>query len=166
MSSEPLRVIVDADASPRSVLNLLRTLQDEFGYRLTTVASFNHNIESHDHVMVGDGPDEADLAIMARLSRGSIVVTMDWGLAALVLAAGGKALSPSGYEYRSDTIDFLLAERHIKAKARRAGLRTRGPKRRAKADDIRFEKAFRALLDDAGYLSKDVLFNGEGDASV
>ena len=144
------RALVDADACPRSVLGILRRLQREYGYRLTTVASFNHNIQGADHVMVGDGADEADLAILNRTRKGDIVVTQDWGLAALVLGRGGQALSPWGHEYQSDRIDFMLDERYQKAKVRRAGLRTKGPAKRTPEDDLRFERNFRRLLDESG----------------
>lgn len=140
------RVLVDADACPRSVLTILRCLQSEYGFRLTTVASFNHDIAGEDHVMVGDGPDEADLALLNRTRKGDIVITQDWGLAALVLARGGLALSPWGHEYKSDRIDFMLDERYKKAKVRRAGLQTRGPAKRTAEDDLRFERTLRRLL--------------------
>lgn len=166
MSAESLRVIVDADACPRGVMSLLRALQGEYGYRLITVASFNHNIEGADHVMVGDGPDEADLAVASRVRKGSLVVTQDWGLAALVLARDGRALSPNGYEYTPERIDFLLDERHTKAKLRRAGRRTRGPKKRTPEDDLRFERLFRALLAEAVSEPTPTSVDGESDASI
>lgn len=139
-------VVVDADACPRGAMAVLRRLKGEYGFRLVTVASFNHNIEGTDHIMVGNGPDEADLAIVNRMSKGDLVVTQDWGLAALVLAKGGFPVSPKGHIYTGDNIDFMLDERHIKAKARRAGKRTRGPSARTEEDDVRFEEAMRQLL--------------------
>lgn len=144
---EPARqVIVDADACPRGALRILQRLQPECGYRLITVASFHHRIEGTEHVTVGDAPDEADLAVANRVRPGDIVVTQDWGLAALALAKGARCLSPNGFIYTSDRIDFLLDERHIKAKHRRAGGRTRGPQARTPEDDEAFEQALRRLL--------------------
>lgn len=146
--TEPLpKVVVDADACPKGALLIMRRLQREYGFRLITVASFNHNIEGTEHITVGDGPDEADLAIVNQAAKGDIVVTQDWGLAALVLAKGGRALSPKGHEYTPTRIEFLLDERHIKAKIRRSGGRTRGPSARTTEDDERFEAAFRRLLE-------------------
>lgn len=142
------QVIVDADACPRSALRILQRLQRDYGFRLITVASFHHQIEGTEHVMVGDAPDEADLAVANRVRRGDIVVTQDWGLAALVLAKGAACLSPNGFTYSPDRIDFLLDERHVKAKHRRAGGRTRGPQARTAKDDEQFEKALRRLLDE------------------
>lgn len=143
-------VLVDADACPRTVLDILRRLREEYGYRLVTVASFNHDIDGADHIMVGDGPDEADLALLNRTRRGDIVVTQDWGLAALVLSRGAFALSPRDHEYKGERIEFLLDERYKKAKARLAGLRTRGPARRTAEDDVRFERTLRRLFEQEG----------------
>jgi len=150
--SPPARVIVDADALPRGAMDVLRRLRREYGYRLVTVASFHHDMGRHgedgvEHVTVGDGPDEADLAAINRTRPGDIVVTQDWGLAALVLGKGARCLSPTGHEYTEQRIDFQLEERHIKAKHRRAGGRTKGPRARTAADDERFERALRKLLE-------------------
>lgn len=143
------RVIVDADACPRACLAVLTRLKARFGYRLITVASFHHQIQSDDHIVVGDAPDEADLKVAGLVRQGDIVVTQDFGLAALVLAKGGKALSPKGMIYDPQTIDFLLDERSLKAKLQRAGKRSKGPKARTQEDDRRFESSLIGLLTDS-----------------
>lgn len=99
--------------------------------------------------MVGKGADAADLAVMNNTSTGDIVVTQDWGLAALVLGKGAFALSPSGRIYSEQNMDFLLEERFLKAKHRRAGGRTKGPAARTNQDDYRFEQSFLKVLDQA-----------------
>ena len=105
------RVIVDADACPRGAMGVLRRLQSEFRYRLLTVASFRHQLGGDDHITVGDAPDEADLKIAGLVRKGDIVVTQDFGLAALALAKGGAAISPKGMIYHRGNLDFLLNER-------------------------------------------------------
>lgn len=141
------QVLVDADACPRAALAVLRSLQSEYGYRLVTVASFNHVLTGPDHVVVGNGPDEADLALANRTRPGDIVVTQDWGLAALALAKGARALSPKGLVYSPGNIDFLLDERSTKAKVRRRGGRTKGPAARTAEDDEHFTAVMRLILD-------------------
>lgn len=140
------QVFVDADACPRPCLKILKRYQKEMGYMLITVASFNHNLDNEHHIIVGNEKDAADLAIVNRLSPGDLVVTQDWGLAALVLGKRAHALSPIGKVYSIDTMDFLLEERSMKAKFRKAGGRTRGPAARTNEDDQRFEKALLRLL--------------------
>ncbi|HHT25938.1 MAG TPA: DUF188 domain-containing protein [Firmicutes bacterium] len=141
------QVIIDADACPKNVRRIIDRLQPEYGYELITVASFNHEIQGENHITLDDARDEADLVIANRAKAGDIVVTQDFGLAALVLAKDVKALSPKGMVYSSSNIDFLLEERYIKAAYRRRGRHTRGPAARTAEDDAKFETAFRRLLD-------------------
>lgn len=140
---------MDADACPRVCLQVMQKHRERLGFRLLTIASIDHQIDNPDHITVGKGRDAADLAVINNAVRGDIVVTQDWGLAALVLGKGAFALSPSGRIYSQQNMDFLLDERFWKAKHRRAGGRTKGPPARAAADDSRFERSFLSLLEQA-----------------
>jgi len=141
-----VRVIIDADACPRDVLEICQRLGRAAGVSVWTVASFHHLIPSDRHIVVGDAPDEADLAIVNATRAGDVVVTRDQGLAALVLGRKGHALSPEGRVYRPENVTFLLEERAIKARFRRGGGRTKGPRKRTAADNQRFEAALSRLL--------------------
>lgn len=141
-----MKIIVDADACPKGVLKTCQEMADQNNYQLWTVASFNHNINSHQHITVGNTSQEADIKIINICARGDIVVTQDWGLAAVVLGKGATALSPGGKIYREESIDFLLEEREVKAKLRRAGGKTKGPKKRTLEDDERFVRSLRLLI--------------------
>ncbi|AEF93740.1 UPF0178 protein yaiI [Desulfotomaculum nigrificans CO-1-SRB] len=141
-----LKIIVDADACPKSVLTICRELSAEFHRELWTVASFNHNIDSPHHITVGNSSQEADIRVANLTRPGDVVVTQDWGLAAIILAKGAGAISPWGRIFQPETIDFLLEEREIKAKQRRAGGRTKGPRKRSPEDDLRFAQQLRKLL--------------------
>ncbi|NLM39815.1 MAG: DUF188 domain-containing protein [Firmicutes bacterium] len=143
------KIIVDADACPRSCLGILKKHRASWGYHLLTISSVDHQIESCHHIMVEKGKDSTDLAVINSTNRGDIVVTQDWGLAALVLGKGAYAISPAGRVFNEATIVFLLEERSLKAKFRRAGGRTRGPSARTAKDDRRFEANFLALLAEA-----------------
>ena len=137
-----LRIIVDADACPKSVLQHTVETGAKYGIPVITVASFNHNIISSQHITVESGSQEADLKIINITTPGDIIITQDWGLAALVMSKNASAISPAGIEYDPERMTFMLEEREIKAKFRRNGGRTKGPKKRAAEDDIRF---FRTL---------------------
>jgi len=148
-----LRILVDADACPKSVLQACLAAGRRNRIEVWTVASFNHNINSDHHIVVGNDSQEADIKLANLARAGDVVVTQDWGLAAVVLGKGARCLSPTGREYRPERIDFLLEEREIKARSRRAGVRTRGPKKRTKDDDRRFEKSLARII--AELRSKD-----------
>ena len=141
-----MKIIVDADACPRAVLQICSKLGKKHQVPVWTVASFNHNIDSNHHLVVGSDAQEADIKIMNLTGKGDIVVTQDWGLAAMLLGKKARCLNPSGKEYSSEKMDFLLEERELKAKYRRGGGRTKGPKKRKTADDSRFENALEEIL--------------------
>ncbi|MFZ5818221.1 MAG: YaiI/YqxD family protein [Bacillota bacterium] len=139
-----MRVLVDADACP--VLPLIRQVCAEAGVEVITVSSFRHEIAGANHIMVGPEPQAADMAIINRTRRGDLVVTQDWGLAALVLGKGAQALSPWGHRFREEEMEGRLAQRALHARLRRGGVRLPGPRRRTAADDEAFERSLRALL--------------------
>lgn len=141
-----MKLIIDADAVPKNVLNICRRAAAEFSIELVTVASFNHRIESDGHVVVGNASQETDIKLINLTERGDIVVTQDWGLAALALGKGAIPLSPLGRVFKDENIDFLLECREMKAKFRRGGGRTRGPQKRTTEDDDNFEKSLYQLL--------------------
>ena len=141
-----LRIIVDADACPKSVLAHTVKTGAKYGIPVITVASFNHNIISSQHITVESGSQEADLKIINITEPDDMIITQDWGLAALVLAKKASALSPAGIEYESARMTFMLEEREMKAKFRRNGGRTKGPKKRAAEDDIRFLRALEKMV--------------------
>ncbi|RYD03750.1 hypothetical protein N752_18555 [Desulforamulus aquiferis] len=74
------KVIVDADACPKSVLASAQKICHQVGLELWTVASFNHNISSANHITVGNASQEADIQVMNLTKRGDIVITQDWVL--------------------------------------------------------------------------------------
>ncbi|MGI6091810.1 MAG: DUF188 domain-containing protein [Veillonellaceae bacterium] len=146
-----MKLIVDADACPKAALAICRRIGREQDVPVWTVASFNHNIVSDNHIVVGDASQEADLRIINLTEAGDIVITQDWGLAAMVLGKQAKCLSPDGRVYHPDKIEFLLEEREVKAKLRRGGGRTKGPKKRTIANDQAFEISLKRILSKALY---------------
>ena len=141
-----MKIIVDADACPREVLQICIRVAGDFTLPVWTVASFNHNIVSDNHVVVGNASQEADIRVMNLAQAGDVAVTQDWGLAAMLLGKGVKCLSPHGREFSATTIEFLLEEREEKAKFRRGGGRTKGPKKRIPENDRQFEACLRKIL--------------------
>jgi len=100
-------------------------------------------------ITVDKQADSVDFALMGLLVRNDVVVTQDYGLAAMVLGKGARAINQNGFAYTNENIDRLLMERHIGAKVRRGGGRTKGPAKRSHEDNERFEIAFSQLLAEA-----------------
>lgn len=103
--------------------------------------------DDYAEVRVCDRVDQSvDLAIANAMTAADLVVTQDYGLAALALGRGARALGPTGRPYTNENIDALLDLRHAAGKARRAGRHTRGPAKRNREDDARLAAALEELL--------------------
>jgi uncharacterized protein YaiI (UPF0178 family) len=98
--------------------------------------------------VIGAGADAVDIALINLCQRGDIVVTQDYGVAALALGKGAKALHQSGRWYTDENIDGLLMERHMAKVARRKSKNhLKGPAKHTEEDDRRFEESFRRLIE-------------------
>lgn len=146
MSEQLMKIIIDADACPKTVLSACIAIGEQRNIEVATVANFNHMVQSPHHIIVGDSSQEADMMIANMAKAGDVVVTQDWGLAALIVGKGAFCLSPSGREYRQETMDFLLEERAVKAKLRRSGKQTKGPKKRAAEEDMYFIRQLERII--------------------
>lgn len=143
-----MKILVDADACPKTVLQICKQMGQKYNVPVWTVASFNHNILSDHHIVVGGASQEADIKLINVTEAGDIVITQDWGLASMVLGRRAYCFSPTGKEYRQDSIEFLLEEREQKAKFRRSGGRTKGPSKRTQKDDQHFAAAIERILEE------------------
>jgi uncharacterized protein YaiI (UPF0178 family) len=100
--------------------------------------------------VIGAGADAVDIALINLCRRGDVVITQDYGVAALALGKGARAIHQSGRWYTDENIDGLLMERHLAKKARRSGKHhLKGPAKRTEEDDRRFAESFERLLDEA-----------------
>ena len=141
-----MQILVDADACP--VKQIIVRLAKKYNIPVTMLIDTSH--ELHDGysriITVDKQADSVDYALMGLLTREDIVVTQDYGLAAMVIGKGAKAINQNGLIFTDANIDRLLMERHIGQKIRRSGGRTKGPAKRTKEDDVRFEAAFEQML--------------------
>lgn len=69
--------------------------------------------------VIGAGADAVDFALVNLCRRNDIVVTQDYGVAAMALEKGAYAIHQSGKWYTDENIDQMLMERHLGKKARR-----------------------------------------------
>ena len=141
-----MRVLVDADACP--VKGIIIEVCKKYDVPVTMISDTSHEInDGYSTVVIVDKEsDSADYALMKLLSKDDIVVTQDYGLAAMVLGKGAVCLNQNGLIYSDDNIDRLLMERHIGQKVRRGGGRTKGPSKRTKENDERFAAVFEKLV--------------------
>lgn len=141
-----MRILVDADACP--VKQIIVRIAKEHSIPVTMVVDTSHIIDDgySEVVTVDKARDSVDIALANRVFREDIVVTQDYGVAAMALAKGALALNQNGLVYSDENIDRLLFERHISQKVRRGGGRTGGPRKRSREDDSNFEAAFASII--------------------
>lgn len=124
-----MKIIIDADACP--VQDVVIEESAKRGKDVILVKSYAHysNVEQEAEVIYVDpGNDSADYKIVQLAVPGDIIITQDYGLAALALEKNCKVLHHTGFLYSKDRIDAMLFERHQSAKRRRSKQRVRGPK--------------------------------------
>ncbi|MBS4007348.1 MAG: YaiI/YqxD family protein [Clostridium sp.] len=141
-----MQILVDADACP--VKQIIVRLAKQRNIPVTMLIDASHELnDGYSRIITVDKhADSVDYALMGLLTREDIVVTQDFGLAAMVIGKGAKAVSQNGLIFTDANMDKLLLERHIGQKIRRGGGRAKGPSKRTKDDDARFEAAFEWLL--------------------
>ena len=146
--------IFDADACP--VIDIVEDIATKYNIPVTLLCDTNHVLTSDysEVIVVGAGADAVDYKLISICHRGDIVVTQDYGVAAMALGKGAYAIHQSGKWYTDENIDQMLMERHLNKKARRASSRNhiKGPRKRTEEDDQRFAESFEKLLRKANNL--------------
>ena len=149
-----MKIFVDADACP--VVDIVEDIATKYNIPVTLLCDTNHVLTSDysEVIVVGAGADAVDYKLISICHRGDIVVTQDYGVAAMALGKGAYAIHQSGKWYTDENIDQMLMERHLNKKARRASSRNhiKGPRKRTEEDDWRFAESFEKLLRKANNL--------------
>lgn len=102
--------------------------------------------ESVETVVVPKGADSADFCLVNMARPGDLVITQDYGLAAMCLAKSAVPVNQNGMLYTEGNIDSLLSFRHISKKIRAAGGRLKGPPKRTTAQNEAFSSALEELI--------------------
>ncbi|MHB8127573.1 MAG: YaiI/YqxD family protein [Mobilitalea sp.] len=138
-----MKILVDADACP--VKEIIEKIAANLQIPVIMLIDTSHILTSKysEIISVSKAPDAVDFALINRTLKGDIVVTQDYGVAAMALGRGAFAIHPGGKVYTDYNIDVMLMERDIAKNCRRAGERISGhAKKRTSADNNRFTDAF------------------------
>lgn len=144
-----MKILVDADACPCN--QIIEKVAREYKLPLLFLVDSSHILSSEygEVLIIGQGADAVDFALVNRLQKGDIAVTQDYGVAAMALGKKCYAIHPSGKIYDDSNMDQMLFERHLSKVQRKSNKRFhgKGPRKRTKEDDERFEQAFRKLIE-------------------
>ena len=141
-----MKILVDADACP--VKDIIVKIAKELNLEVKMFIDTSHVLNDgySEVITVDKARDSVDFAIIGQLVSGDAVITQDYGLAAMALPKASIVMNQNGLVFNKNNIDKLLFERHLSSEIRRSGGRTKGPKKRAKEDNEKFEAVFRKLL--------------------
>ncbi|MBS7008670.1 YaiI/YqxD family protein [Anaerostipes sp.] len=144
-----MRILVDADACPVVEIVEREAKRKDAGVILFCDTSHILRTEYSEVKVIEAGKDAVDFALVNQCKKGDIVVTQDYGVAAMILGKGAYGIHQSGRWYTENNMDQLLLERHMAKKARtgKGKRHLRGPSKRTKEDNERFAQSLKKLLE-------------------
>lgn len=143
-----MHILIDGDGCP--IVNI--TLQIAEKYAIPVFLFFDTAHVSKEErpgvtvITVAKGTNSVDMALLEKATKDDIIITQDYGLAALVLAKGAVCLRQDGFCYTNENIDDLLNSRYLHEKIRAAGGRTKGPKKRNAQQDAAFQQHLENII--------------------
>ncbi len=142
-----MKILIDADGCP--VINSTIRVAKRYNIDVILVCDTSHifNIDNIEVIVVSKGADSVDFILVNKICVGDIVITQDYGLAAMCLAKKAIPLNQNGFVYNDENIDGMLFSRHISKTSRNRG-RHHGShiKKRTKTDDIKFETCLDKII--------------------
>lgn len=127
-----MKIFIDGDGCP--VKRETTAVAEKFKIPVTLVTTHDHYSEKNDNksietIYIEKGTDAVDFAIVKLAQSGDIVITQDYGLAALLVNKNIRVLHQTGYEINHINIDRLLEQRHFNQQIRKSGGKCKGPKK-------------------------------------
>ncbi len=141
-----MKILIDADGCP--VVDRTVRIAKVHHIDCLILCDTSHYFEKDGAVTLvfSKGTDSVDFALVNRAAQGDIVITQDYGLAAMCLCKRAVVINQDGMEYTADNMDALLLTRHTARKIRNAGGKLKGPPKRTVEQDKKFEAELSRLL--------------------
>ena len=141
-----MKIIVDGDGCPG--MSYIERVAKEEAVELIVYSTVDHNIQLDYGIVkrVDAGFQSVDMYVMNEAKKNDVIISQDFGVAAMVLGKKAFAISPKGMVYTDENIERLLFERHLSQKARKAGLRGKNTSKRTKDDDLKFYETIKRVV--------------------
>ena len=142
-----MKILIDADGCP--VVDITVKIAKSYDLEVIIVKNFSHELwdDYATIVTVDQSPDSADFYIVNHAAKDDIVITQDYGLAAMALAKDALCINQNGLIISSENIDQMLARRHINTEIRSKHNKYTKFKKREPEQDAKFEKSLRYLIE-------------------
>ena len=88
MENISMKILVDADACP--VVSIVERVAKKYTIPVVLLCDTNHVLQSaySEVKVIGAGADAVDFALVGLCQKGDLVVTQDYGVAAMILGKG------------------------------------------------------------------------------
>ena len=145
-----MTILIDADGCP--VVDIAVKIAAERKVECIILCDTSHAFEKAcaKTITVSKGSDSVDFALVNMVKAGDVVITQDYGLAAMCLARKAIPVSQNGMVYTNDNMDALLLARHTAKKIRMSGGRLKGNPKRTQEQNTAFERTLNELLRERG----------------
>lgn len=142
-----MNIFIDGDGCP--VIEITINIAKKYNIDVIIVSDTSHiyNYEDVKILIVSKGADNADFLIVNKAVKDDIVITQDYGLAAMCLSKNIVAVNQNGFIYNNRNIDMMLLNRHISKKIRKSGGKTSNIKKRTSADNEKFKLCLIKLIE-------------------
>jgi len=142
-----MRILIDADGCP--VVDITIKIAKANNLECIILCDTSHHFEraGATTITVSKGADSVDFALVNMVKPSDIVVTQDYGLAAMCLAKAAIPISQDGMIYTDTNIGGLLEQRAFAQRVRRGGGRLSGPPKRTEEQNVAFANALRGLVE-------------------
>lgn len=141
-----MRILIDGDGCPVVDIAIKIAKQNQLNCIIICDTCHVFEREGVQTITVSKGADSVDFALVNSVQAGDIVITQDYGLAAMCLARKSLVISQNGMQYHENNIDALLLQRHTAKKIRMAGGRLKGNSKRTKQQNFDFEQMLVQLI--------------------
>lgn len=141
-----MKIFVDADGCP--VVDIAIDVAKLYGLEVVVVKNYCHELsdEYATIITVDNLPESADFYIANHAKKGDIVITQDFGLAAMALSREALCINQNGLIISSENIDILLTRRHINREIRRKHNKYPKFKKRDPKQDLKFKQKLELLI--------------------
>lgn len=141
-----MRIIIDGDACPG--ISIIEKVAKIYKVEVVIFCDINHFIQSDYSTVkiVDSGFQSVDMYVINETSKNDIVISQDYGIAAICLGKNAEVINPKGYIYHEENIDTLLDLRHMSQKIRRLCGKSTNHKKRTFEDDKRLEKNLTLII--------------------
>ena len=143
-----MKILVDADACP--VVREIESVAKKHRVPVILFCDTHHILHSgySEVKTIGAGADAVDFALVNFCHTGDIVITQDYGLAAMALGKRAYVMHSSGLRYTDENIGRLLEERYMVKELRRPSRNSnlRGVKSLMKKHDGGFKVVLEKLV--------------------